>query len=330
MGKPAYGKPFLSFDEQIDKLEERGLVIDDRELAKTRLQSISYYRLRGYTYPFQDEDENFIGGITFEQIYSLYCFDRKLRNLAMDALEKIEVALKTQMIYQWARTNGANWYEDPALYDSKQIYFEGQLQSVYEVNMKIIVQTKDYNLKKDHVFITHYYNKYDNSYMPPAWMMLEVLTFGQISKLFKALKHDAQLKENCPKKLVSAHFGIDDTRTTDNWINALSLVRNICAHHEKLWNFKLSDGVFIPKGKKGSDWKNFPVSQFTGSDENKARNKLIFGILCCIKHMLDNIAGNHDFSGKLADITDICPLNQELVMGFPENWRESDFWQPAK
>ena len=114
-----YNKPPISFQNQVTKLKERGLKFDNEANAILCLSNISYYRLRAYTYPFQDNcDPNhpFNIEVTFEEIIALYKFDRKLCQLVFEALEKIEIATRTQIIYQWAMVRGSHWQINPALY----------------------------------------------------------------------------------------------------------------------------------------------------------------------------------------------------------------------
>ena len=108
-----YSKPALSIQDQIDRLKNRGLTIADEQKAILYLSNISYYRLRAYTHPFQDNtDPNhpFTCQITFEEILSLYVFDRQFRLLVLDAIEKIEISFRTQVIYQWAMVYRSHWY----------------------------------------------------------------------------------------------------------------------------------------------------------------------------------------------------------------------------
>src|SRR5690606_11449844 len=117
-----YNKPPVSVSDQIAKLKQRGLQIKDDALASRYLSNISYYRLRAYTYPYQDNNDPthpFLGQVSFEDIMELYTFDRKLRLLIFDAVEKIEVALRTQIIHQWSLQYGSHWHLDQSLYKDR-------------------------------------------------------------------------------------------------------------------------------------------------------------------------------------------------------------------
>ena len=120
-----YTKKPLTIDEQIDRLEQRGLNFSDRKLAKNYLQNISYYRLRAYTYPFQDNepyaDHEFLeDDIDFNDIIDLYVFDRRLRNLVFNELEKIEVAIRTQLSLVYSnKSQDPFWYLDKGWFSRK-------------------------------------------------------------------------------------------------------------------------------------------------------------------------------------------------------------------
>ena len=120
-----YSKPPLSISEQIAKLKQRGLTFHDEQKAAHYLSNISYYRLRAYTYPFQDNkdpDHSFIKEISFEDIVDLYVFDRRLRLLVLNAIEKIEVALRTKIIYEYALVHGSHWFMNASLYHNPKFY----------------------------------------------------------------------------------------------------------------------------------------------------------------------------------------------------------------
>lgn len=114
-----YNKIPLDINEQILKLKDRGLKFGNEVKAANYLSNISYYRLRAYTFPFQDntsDDHTFVIPVSFEQIIDLYVFDRKLRLLIFDGIEKIEIAFRTQIIYEYALVHGSHWQTKAELY----------------------------------------------------------------------------------------------------------------------------------------------------------------------------------------------------------------------
>jgi len=114
-----YIKPPLTIAQQIKILKNRGLIIKNEERASRYLSFISFYRLRAYTYPYQDNNDDqhpFFPKITFDTILNTYLFDRKLRLLVFDSIERIEIAFRTQIVYYYSIKYGGNWYEKKELY----------------------------------------------------------------------------------------------------------------------------------------------------------------------------------------------------------------------
>ncbi len=201
-----YNKLPITIADQIEKLKLRGLKFDDEIQAQHYLSNISYYRLRAYTYPFQDnlqDDQPFNVDITFEQIIDLYVFDRKLRLLIFDAIEKLEIALRTQIIYHFALSHGSHWQLKPELYRDP-MRFANHLDSLQkEID------------RSNETFIDHYRNKYTNPAEPPSWMSLEVSSMGLLSKIFQNLKKGPE------KMAITSHFGLRDVSIIENWILVL-------------------------------------------------------------------------------------------------------------
>ena len=181
-----YSKPPIDITAQIAALKQRGLTFTDEGKAAHYLSNISYYRLRAYTYPFQDNtnpQHPFIKKVSFDDILELYIFDRRLRLLVFAALEKVEIALRTKIIYNWALAYGSHWHEDANLYRNYS-RFSWDINILHE-EIKRSTET----------FIRHYSDNYTNPTNPPAWMSLEVASLGLLSKLFENLKKGPQKNE---------------------------------------------------------------------------------------------------------------------------------------
>ncbi len=295
-----YSKPPLSINEQIQKLVDRGLICADTERAANYLSNISYYRLRAYTYPFQnnkEENQPFNTKITFEEIIDLYVFDRKLRLLIFDGIEKIEIALRTQIIYNYSISHGSHWHIKSELYRNT-MFFANHLASL----QKEIDRSTE-------TFIDHYKNKYSNPAEPPCWMSLEVSSVGLLSKIFQNLKLSQE------KKRIIRHFGLNDAAVTENWMHCFSTLRNICAHHGRVWNRRLTK-IKLPTN---------PVNHFL-SNTNIYTNKL-YATLCCIEYILQLISPNSTFKIRIKELIENCPHAQMKEMGFPPNWIEEELWK---
>ena len=192
-----YTKSPISVDEQIEKLERRGLNFSDKNSAAEYLENISYYRLRAFTYPFQNNtdaeaDHAFTrNDIDFEDIIDLYIFDRRLRNLIFNELEKIEIAVRTKLSLVYSVTANDSWW-----FKSKEIYKDQESYAKLMESIKADVK------RSNEDFIKHYKKKYSSPEMPPSWMTLEVVSFGTLSHLYEMLKNTKE------KRQIARAFGI--------------------------------------------------------------------------------------------------------------------------
>lgn len=298
-----YTKPPLSLADQVASLQAKGLDIQNRQVAYDALSRVSFYRLRAYTYPFQDNlnpQHPFTRNVSIEEIMALYNFDRALRVLIFDALERIEIALRTQIIYQLSISYGSHWQTDPNLFKDTAKFSNHLNKLQEEIN------------RSDETFIKHYKSKYTSPSQPPAWMSLEVASMGVLSKFYQNLK-------DTPEKFAVAHsFGIRKADILENWMFCFSALRNICAHHARLWNRRLTAHI------KLSYNTTYPF--FTGKEISGIYNNKLYSVLCATQYMLDRIEPQNDFRTKLKNLVSTIPLGQEKEMGFTPNWNQHPFW----
>ncbi|WP_201616052.1 Abi family protein [Psychrobacter immobilis] len=303
-----YVKPPLTFAQQITRLEKKGMFFEDKHLAEAKLASISYYRLSGYWYPFRiRNDQNvvtsqFLDGTNFNEVVSLYEFDRKLRSLILDAIERVEIAVRTQFTYQMGHRYGAFGYTDKGNFHSK---FDHQ-KWLGKIQNEVSWSTDD--------FIKHYSLKYEGFPKVPIWMLTEVISLGALSVGYRGLINDrAQGIED--KKLISNHFSLHHKKLGD-WLHTLTYVRNICAHHGRLWNRSLA---IKPDRTKDVNWLP-PMTP---------RNDRIFYVLLMLRHLLKETGNGDDWAVEVNNILE--PLAAERkwrsAMGLPENWREHPLWK---
>jgi abortive infection bacteriophage resistance protein len=297
-----YSKPALLISEQIAALERKGMVFSDRQVAEHYLSHISYYRFRAYTYPYQNNTVSahpFWRPTKFERVLNDYILDRKLRIVIFDAMEKIEIALRTQIIYQYSTQKGSHWYEDSSnfrkkhLFDSDLKHLDGQLNRSQED------------------FIKHYKKKYTNPARPPVWMALEVSTIGTLSKIYDNLILSTE------KKAVARHFGLGHPFVLESWMKTFSHIRNICAHHSRLWNRPITIIPIFPQ-KPIDLW----VEQGSFSEPHK-----LYASLCCIRYFLNRISPGNNFGQKIGDLLDLFPTSNLSAMGFPKDWESEPLWK---
>jgi abortive infection bacteriophage resistance protein len=291
-----YEKPALTFDEQADLLIRRGLVSDRDELLG-RLRSVSYYRLSGYWYPFRCPDDTFAPGTTLDAIWRRYTFDRRFRLVVLEAIERVEVCIRTELVYLLAHAQGSFGYLDPAslpgLSADKHTEFLRQMDTECS--------------RSREKFLKHFRQKYgDDHPYPPYWMVTELMTFGALLTLFRGSPSDV-------RKRIAKRFGTTDN-VFNSWLGALNGVRNICAHHGRLWNRELGYKPTIPKADR--DWHE-PV---------EVANNRVFGVLTILKYLLSDITPDTQWRARLNELLAEYPEIRLRSMGFPEDWQLCPLW----
>ena len=297
MAKVPYSKPPLDYQAQLQQLKDRGLIVEDESKALHLLRHLSYYRLSGYWYPLLADKENHVFKETasFDTAFDLYCFDRELRVLIIQELEKIEVSIRAKMIYLLSHQNGAFWYKNTNLFRN-QIRHSNDLISL----------DKEYN-RSDADFIVAFKGKYSDP-LPPSWMLLELTSFGTLSSLF------SNLKPSRTKRNIANHFGLDE-KTFASWMHSIVYIRNVCAHHSRLWNRVMSIQPIRPLNARKEWLKSHSVPN----------NKTYF-ILSMILYLLQTINPKNSFSKRFKLLLLKYPNVDTKAMGFPENWKDELIW----
>jgi len=305
-----YAKPPLSFEQQADLLLSRGMT-GDRGVIIARLSVTNYYRLSGYWHPFRQPApiagapalDGFKPGTSFDEVWCRYAFDRHLRLLVMDAIERIEVAVRTQLAYYHAHDHGPFAYATDAA--SMPKLRGGDFAKFVERTREEIARSKD-------TFSDHFREKYgDHHDFFPAWMLAEVMTFGTMLTFFRGASK--KVKQN-----VANVFEMPEA-VLDSWLLTLNAVRNICAHHGRLWNRELGVKPFIPRINEYPAWHT-PV---------KVRNNRMFSVLTICKWSLDRVAPQSRWADRLHKLLSDSPRIPLVSMGFPANWRECPIWKHA-
>lgn len=291
-----FDKPAISIDEQILRLRKCGMIIDDESMARLYLNNISYYRLRIYCVPFQiskdSGDETLVEGTSFKKVLSLYVFDRQLRLIVMDAIERIEVAIRAQFTNHMGLTHGSHGYLDSGLYKG------GQHKSLVSKLKSQIEQSRQ-------DFIEEYSNAYSSPKLPPIWMASEVMSFGLLSSFLNNLKHRSD------QNAIARTYDLDRNFLI-SVMHHMSHVRNICAHHGRLWNRILTVTMAQPKRPKKL---NLVMSE--SADKRRICNTLV-----TLDYMLGIVAPDAEWRNRMFSHLKTCPLPTLEEMGFPSHRTE--------
>ena len=298
-----FTKPPLTFEDQADLLIRRGMIAD-RTLLVQRLASVNYYRLSGYWFHRRQPDDTFIPGTAFDIIWDQYVFDRQLRLLVMDAVERVEVAVRTQLSYHHAHMHGTFGYaDDPASLPKLSAAQRNEL----------IARIQDEVGRSKETFVAHFFKKYGDQHKDlPAWMATEVMSFGSVLKLLRSSSKQV-------KNAVAHRFGVA-YEVLDSWLWMFNEVRNICAHHGRLWNRELGNKPMIPLAKHHPDWHR-PVA---------IKNHRVFAVLTVSGYCLRRIAPQSAWPRRLRALLDQHGRVPRKNMGFPDDWLESPLWKDAR
>lgn len=298
-----FSKPATDLAAQIALLRARGLGISDEARARHYLRHIGYYRLSGYALPFQvdhnaDGAHRFRAGVGFDDVLDLYIFDRKLRLLALDAIERIEVALRALLSHEMSVRHGPHWFMAAAHFGTTFDH-AGFLDHV-----KREIGHDPAKAHARQTFIQHYYAHYGDPELPPSWMIFEVLSFGSVSQVFKNLTRANQ-------KPIAGLMGLDSSVLV-SWLHAISYLRNLAAHHQRLWN-----RVFTIKP--------LAARHYAAEFQNPKR---FYAQAVIIHVLLKVIAPESQWQNRLAQLLSGHPEANPGKMGFPGDWMTREVWRP--
>lgn len=298
-----YAKPATTIQQQIQLLISRGMEINDVPEAEHFLRNISYYRLEGYWWPMQVDKINhtFKPNSRFEDVIALYNFDRELRLLLFDVIERIEIGLRTKLVYHLSHELNPWWFEQPGFFKDRLKHRDVLISVDRELQ-----QSKD-------IFIKEHYVKYHtDTRRPPAWKTLEVATFTTLSKLYSNLNSSIKAKN-----LIAAELNTVNQSYLPSWLQSIAQIRNICAHHGRLWNKNLpGTPKLLP---------NPPAPWLVNVPPSTEFHKLYVHV-CCMKYLMDVISPGHHLTPKLAALFTKFTNVDLHAMGFYSGWLQEPLW----
>lgn len=326
----SYTKPWTSTADQLTTLKARGLQVSDDTKALEYLGRIGYYRLSGYWFAFRQLSdapcsrwdsavskknkpkpgllalETFKPGATFQNSVDLYVFDKQLRMLAMDALERVEIALRVDISHTLGKLDRFA-YLKPALFHST---FSEVIDTHSGVSSHHTWVGKHAQLisRSKEEFVAH--NRAAHGLPLAIWVACEVWDFGTMSTLFKGMREAEQ-------DTIAAKYGVANGRVFATWLRSLNYLRNVCAHHSRLWNRNIVDQPKLPSTSV-MPW----VAPFESNDHAKAR---CFLLICMLRHLLGVINPSSHWPDRmkahLLSFPDLNHLGLNLWgMGTPADW----------
>jgi len=321
-----YSRPWKSYEEQLAILKSRGMAVSDEAKAINYLERLGYYRLSAYWYPFREirytteasgkiiyqRLDNFIAQTQFQDAVHLYVYDKKLRLLAMDALERIEVAIRADIAHLLGRRDTFA-YQNPELFNSRFIEVCSGFTASRHQQWLSKFETSLNRSKEE--FVKHYRQKYG---LPlPIWVAVETWDFGMFSILYTGMQYKDQ-------QTIALKYGISEPKVFASWLRSLNYVRNICAHHSRLWNRNVVDQSKLSKVGEIVD-----IDNFRGKQDLIARPFLIFCIMQCL---LNRICPNSSWNRRFKQLVQAFPeISAGGVsagnMGLIDGWEHWQMWQ---
>jgi abortive infection bacteriophage resistance protein len=327
-----YTKPWLSIHEQLAKLESRGVDIGDRQAGFKLLSAVGYYRVTGYLYPLRESEayidddgrqrnrihNRYHPGTTLEYAETLVSFDRELRMLVLDGIERIEISLRTQIGYTLGKRSGfahldsANFVN--AFTEDLINPLTGDLSA--SKHKRWIERVEERRADSDEAFVTHFRDKYDGAM--PIWALTEILEMGHLGRLYGGLNSSIATE-------IAETYGVPTKRMMLSWISSLNYVRNASAHHARLFNRKLVTAPARP---------GYTQISLLGHLKNQVTAKETFGVynlLAVMAYLVDSIDPNSGWPTRMATLIESFPCSAHLTaksMGVPEGWSTLQLWAP--
>lgn len=336
----SYNKPFLTIREQVQKLARNGLQFNNQREAERLLREIGYYRLSGYWFNFRELDSpatyrtstgkilekrksTFMANSKFEDAVALYQFDDKLRQKVFEGIRTIEISLRSEIGHILGKVSAFAHCSPSCLSPEFTKLNSGRPRGLLHADWaksehaKWLAQVDKEEKRSSDVFIDHFEAKYGRPL--PVWVMTEILSFGTLATLFSGMKQNSRERLAVSYRIVDDQY-LGDGSTMTNWINHLRYIRNVCAHHSRLWNRNITSQLGAPpKGVK-------ELAHLSNADRSR-----VYSSLAVIAYLLDKIQPQHPWR---LEIVQFCREGARKngvnlkAMGFPNGWEHLDLWQP--
>lgn len=299
-----------TIEEQILRLKNLGMEFYNIDTAKSYLSRVSYFRLKYFWYDLIDKvSGDFKEDTYFEHIIERYEFDRSLRQILFKAIETLEVGLRSKIISILSNSTGTGlWYLDDKLFEYSNYHTELVLDLKYEFGRSTDPFARN--------FIRESSNWDDSSFNgdnPDAWMILETTTFGTLSKLYKNLKKQSPLQS-----VIAKEFGLYSSNDLSSWLESISVLRNVVAHHSRIWY-----RIFA---KRPANIKNHRDEWLT-QEMTDNQSKRAFGVISCLLYLCNALNPNNTLKREIKSLFNSHPNIPINMLGFTKDWEKEPLWK---
>lgn len=321
-----YVKPWISISDQIEKLESKGVRIGDRAVAASVLREVGYYRLTGYLYPFRESSsvtdevgrrhvevyDRYRAGTELGAAGAFIAFDRSLRLLVIEGVERIEVAVRTQVGHVLGEHTPFA-HEDGTLFTGAFTAPRPDAPDGSSAHTAWLQRVRDRQDSSDEQFVAHFRTKYDDRM--PIWALTEILELGHLARLYGGLRNDVATR-------IAREFGVPTKKTMLSWLASVNYVRNVAAHHARLFNRKL---VAVPKRPKPDE---VPLlAHLSRSDAPKQFG--VYNTVAVMAYLLRSIPSDRDWAERVAALLGTFPSTEHIDVsstGLGAGWLDEPLW----
>ncbi|WP_426625271.1 Abi family protein [Leifsonia sp. McL0607] len=329
---PEYTKPWLSLEKQVGKLHGRGVEIGSYSSARILLQQVGYYRLTGYLYPFRESEtylddsgrerirvlSDYRSGTSLAYAAQLIDYDRKLRMLVLDAVERLEVSLRMQIGYTLGHRS-AFAHRDPANF--VPTFTAGAIDAEAGEPLsglgRWLERVQERQCSSDEAFVVHFRERYDDAL--PIWALTEILELGHLGRLFGALQNDLATT-------IANAYSVPTKKMFGSWIASVNYVRNVSAHHARLFNRKL---VAAPSRPREG---HVPLLDHLRDATGPKAEFGVYNALAVMAFLLGVIDPDCDWNQRLASHLSDFPAGALTTadMGVPAGWEKQALWHASQ
>ncbi|MDF2442394.1 MAG: hypothetical protein JWR01_597 [Subtercola sp.] len=325
-----YTKPWLSIDEQMDKLESRGVQILDRKAGSRLLAAVGHYRVTGYLYPLRESEitfdansrrvvqvhNDYHAGTTLDYAEELVAFDRRLRMLVLEGVEHIEISLRTQVAHVLGRRSAFAHLDSANFLSSftESITAPDSGETSAGKHEQWIERVEDRRSESEEAFVAHFREKYDDSM--PIWALTEILELGHLGKLYSGLNSSIATE-------IATTYGVPTKKMLSSWISCLNYVRNVSAHHVRLFNRKLVSAPARPSRAQ------VPLLGHLTEQDSAKQTFGVYNAVAVMAYLVGLIDEKSTWAIRPVDLIDSFPASIHLnsaSMGFPEGWSTFELW----
>jgi abortive infection bacteriophage resistance protein len=305
-----YKRPAFNVEEQFAHLKELGMAMPELSEFQKHIRSIGYYRLKAYMLPFRNPDRTFLDNTKFDDVIDIYRFDQGLRNLIFSRIQDLEVIVRTQFNeHMVASYDCAFWYiRDEILFEASED-FKATLEKVENHFGNSKEEFAQYYRARFHNIVSEKHKT-----MPPTWMAIELMTFGNLVTFMNGLPEEV-IKDCKLDRFAKKNFGVNKFRTLTNWLLCVRDVRNHTAHHGRLFNRNLRalNGI-LP-------FLEVAVPEIEADGRRLQRLNRIYTALAGIQVMCDK-QNMMKIGPDISNLVRAHPSISQFFdsMGFPHNW----------